>query len=175
MCSSYAMRRILPCMLFITSLAHAADECDDLKISGDGVPAEYYQAECRAQASLSDGNLEMAANYFRVALEVTFFEAPNYALLVDLGEVLCELRQLEESRKALEDFLCVANADLGIIPCTEELMTPPITQCAVMACEGHGSALTDEGKAGLLRRIDRAKKLLESCAIGCSSGDSKKQ
>jgi hypothetical protein len=169
------MRRILPCILFITTLAHAAAECDDLKSSGDGVPADYYQAECRAQAALSEGDLEMAAKYFRVALEVTFFEAPNYALLVNLGEVLCELRQLEDSRKALEDFLCVANADLGIIPCTEELMMPPTTQCAVMACEGHGSELTDEGKARLLRRIDRAKKSLESCAIGCSSGDSTRQ
>ncbi len=169
------MRRILPCVLFITSLAHAADECDDLKSFGDSVPVEYYQAECRAQAALSEGDLEMAANYYRVALELTFFEAPNYVLLVDLGEVLCELRQLEDSRKALEDFLCVANADLGNIPCTEELMTPPITQCAITACEGHGSELTDEGKAGLLRRIERAKKSLESCAIGCSSGDSVKQ
>ncbi len=95
------------------SVASASPQCDILPASGDGVPAAYYQAECKGKAALQARDYKAAESFFRQALSETIFEAPNYELKAELGLSLCRQAKKAEGRRELREFVCMAEAELG--------------------------------------------------------------
>lgn len=154
---------VLICAIaFIGAFSRAtAIDCESLKDSGDGVPAEYFIHECKGKQALLSRNGKVAEEQFRKALAVRILDAPNYELKVELAEALCMQGRTDEARREIADFQCIAGVDLSEIECP--VKAPTSKQCAAM-CDGFGSGLNEKGRKLLLSKKAQARSILASCS-----------
>lgn len=143
------MERILLLFVLLISVKAMADSCDDLKNSGDGVPAEYYIQECKGNNAFKNKNYMEAAKYFSKASSVNIFEAPNYELRLDWGLSLCLAGQTNEGKELIDSFELMAKADLGYFyfecPDDDDIEQVLGVEHMELACIGTVSALSQEG------------------------------
>lgn len=151
------------CLLF-ASFANAED-CQNLKDSGDGIPAAYFQHECEGKKALRAKQYRKAVDEFKAALSSQKYEAPNYELNVELAEALCKLGKKAEAKKIIEEFRCMAAVDLGELECDDQEGNPNpklSAKCYEELCPML-SGLTIEGRNKLLKRRAKIKEIEKQC------------
>ncbi|MEW5745782.1 MAG: tetratricopeptide repeat protein [Nitrospirota bacterium] len=154
---------IILCLL-CGSLANAQD-CQNIKDSGDGIPAPYFRHKCEGEKALKAKQYDKAVAEFKQALSIKFHESPNYELNVDLAKTLCKLGRKDEAKRIIREFNCMAAVDLGELECYDKEGKPSskLTQkCFDEMCI-IALGLTPEGKANLLKRRERMKQIEIEC------------
>ncbi|MBI5212992.1 MAG: tetratricopeptide repeat protein [Nitrospirae bacterium] len=150
--------------LMLASIVNAQD-CQNFKDSGDGIPAEYFRHECEGNKALKAKQYEKAAYEFKEALSVSIHEAPNYELNVELVEALCKLNKKAEAKKIIREFKCMAAVDLGELECYDKKGKPNTKltkKCFDQMCI-IGLGLTSEGKNNLLKKRAKMKQIEANC------------
>jgi hypothetical protein len=127
------------------------------------VPAAYFQHQCLAKEAESRADWPKVEAEARAALAELLFEAPNYDMLIELGRALCKQGRVTEGRKALQEFSCMANADLGKTKCDTTVPEESWTPCQRFACEGVGSSLNEVGIAKVMQRLEVSKSEALAC------------
>lgn len=142
----------------------SARDCAGLTSIDGGVPAEYYIEECKGLRALEHGQFSEAETHFKKALSVPFFEAPNYELKVELGRALCSQGKTRSGRHELQEFICMAEVDLGRRQCTPEQasLPKPSTRACAEICEAM-SPLSDDGRADHAKKLGEAVTQLKRC------------
>ena len=134
----------------VASAAMGSAECEKLGPSDDGVPAAYYQAECKGRKALEARDYKAAEANFRKALSETILESPNFELKAELGWSLCRQGKKRAGIKELREFICMAEVELGKRQCWPEhpmqrkLPKPTSPACADI-CESTMSGLNEKG------------------------------
>lgn len=152
------------CVLTLVASVGIAEECSLLQGSGEGVPAIYYQERCRADREFSAGDFDRAVTHYENALSIRLFEAPNYTLRLELADSLCRAGKRKRGRAVLESFASMAKADLGEIECPDKPEAAARSEHLHLACGGYGSALTENGRRELRRRLERAESVRTLCS-----------
>jgi hypothetical protein len=154
---------IILCLL-CGSLATAQD-CQNIKDSGDGIPAAYFRHKCEGEKAVKAKQYDKAVAEFEQAFSIEFHESPNYELNVDLAEALCQLGRKEEANKIIREFNCMAAVDLRELECYDKEGKPNpklTTKCFDEMCI-IALGLTSEGKSNLLKRRERMKQIEIEC------------
>lgn len=150
--------------LLCGSLANAQD-CQDFKDSGDGIPAVYFRHKCEGGKALKAEQYDKAVAEFRQALSIQFHESPNYELNVDLAEALCKLGKKEEAKRIIQEFICMAGVELGEIECYDKEGKPNsklTAKCFDEMCV-IALGLTQEVRTNLMTRKARIKQIEKEC------------
>lgn len=154
---------VILCLL-CASLANAQD-CQNFKDSGDGIPAAYFRHKCEGEKALKASQYYKAVAEIKQALSIEFHESSNYELNVDLAEALCQLGRKEEAKRIIQEFNCMAAVELLELDCYDEegkpnsKLTPKcFDEMCVIAL-----GLTSEGKANLLKRRERMRQIENEC------------
>jgi tetratricopeptide (TPR) repeat protein len=71
---------------------------------GTALPIQYTEEICKAFRYERAVDYKEAAAAYRRALSIDLYEAPNYVLLADLARTLCLSGQINDAKKALEEF-----------------------------------------------------------------------
>lgn len=159
------MKYIFLIVSFVSSSLLAGD-CMTLKGSGDGVPANYFQAKCLAEVAFSKNEYTDAATHYEHASSIMFFEAPNYELRLEWSESLCLAGKIEDGKKILDSFVLMAKADLGEFKCpkkTKALKKAMQQEHIILACVGSGSSLSEKGKVKLINKLKRVPEIEAMC------------
>lgn len=156
------MKYIIISILFFSSPI-LAEKCNELKGSEDGVPALYYQEKCMADKEFENGNYAAAANHYKKASAVKFFEAPNYWLRVELAKSLCLSGEKSKGLKIAQSFMLMAKADLGEVECPDDTEQIIGSEYLELACIGYGSSLSEQGRSDLKKRIKTAEEVVVLC------------
>jgi hypothetical protein len=154
---------IISILIFNSSVF--AEECNDSKESGDGVPAIYYQEKCMADKAFENGNYATAANHYEKASAVKFFEAANYALRVEWAKSLCLSGEKTKGLEIVQSFMLMAKADLGEVECPEDTKQTIGSEYLELACAGYGSSLSEQGRSDLKKRIKVAEDVMVLCKV----------
>ena len=154
------------CIPAITN-ALAADKpsCESLGRSDDGVPAAYYQAECKGREALRERQFKKAEQHFRAALNETIFESPNFELKAELGWSMCRQGKRREGLRELREFTCMAEVELGRRQCSPDqrsLPKPTSPACAEI-CEATMSVLSERGRELRASQLKQARTWARRC------------
>ena len=155
-------------LTLVAGNANASPECDKLGASDDGVPAAYYQAECKGREALRAQDFRSAELNFRKALGESIFESPNYELKSELGWSLCRQGKKKEGIKELREFVCMAEAELGKRQCWPEhpmqrsLPKPSSPACAEI-CDATMSGLNEKGIKLRSKQLKQARAWAKRC------------
>ena len=151
--------------LIVMSTSAFADPCDSGKNSVDGVPAAYSMHECKGNRALAQQDAKSAAFHFRKALSVSFVEAPNYFLKVELAKALCLLGERNEAEKTINEFMCMTSVDLDNKKCytKDGKRNPSISDTCFSICEFFGSTLNAKGRDEVESRRVIAQDILSTC------------
>ena len=150
---------------FTGGMSAAEPLCGSLGPSDDGVPAAYYQAECRGREALRAREYKKAEQFFRAALDETIFESPNFELKAELGWTLCLQGKRREGLRELREFSCMAEVELGRLQCSPEQRSLPIPSSPACAeiCEATMSVLSERGRELRARQLKRARAWTRRC------------
>jgi len=154
-------------LLVVTTKGYS-DECAELGGSVDGVPAEFHQLKCKALVAFAKSDYLAANKYYKNALKLKFFEAPNYSLYLNLGRSQCLAGESDVGLESIKKFILMANADLGNISCPieEEDDYEEVIQSSEhmqLACEGYGSTLSEWARVELETLLILAAAYIENC------------
>ncbi len=165
----FGLRSVTVIVLVHTAgAATGSPACDKLGPSDDGVPAAYYQAECRGRAALRARDYKAAEISFRQALSETIFESPNFELKAELGWSLCRQGKKREGMLELREFTCMAEVELGKRQCWPDhpiqrgLPKPSSPACAEI-CDSTMSGLNAKGIKLREKQLRQARSWAKRC------------
>jgi hypothetical protein len=147
------------------ALATEKPSCEKLGPSDDGVPAAYYQAECKGREALRARQFKEAEVHFRAALNETIFESPNFELKAELGWSLCRQGKRREGLRELRELVCMAEVELGRRQCSPEQRGLPKTTSPACAeiCEATMSVLSERGRELRASQLKQARTWARRC------------
>ena len=148
-----------------TALAADKPSCENLGPSDDGVPAAYYQSECKGREALGARQFKKAEEHFRAALNEVIFESPNFELKAELGWSLCRQGRRREGLKELREFTCMAEVELGRRQCSPEQrgLPKPSTPACAEICEATMSVLSERGRELRASQLKQARTWARRC------------
>jgi hypothetical protein len=138
------------------------EECKNLEQPQDGIPMQFYILECEGRFAMEKKDYAYAEQRYLKALEIPFFEAPNYDLLIEYGMALCKQGKIEQGKKQIQQFICVSSMDMGELKCDSPQFKEicPEQECFEME---YGSGLAAEGIQMVKNRQELAKKSMAEC------------
>jgi hypothetical protein len=155
--------RYISVLILLISFHAKGDQCSSLVDSGDGVPAKYYQEECRAIKAMDSGNYQAAGIHYSNALSTQIFESPNYDLRLDLARAQCLDGRIDEGRNNLERFKLMARGELGEVKCPDGWDAKAFPKHFHLVCDGYGSALNEKGRKKVKARLKEAESVESVC------------
>lgn len=88
---------------------------------GVALPIQYTEEICKALKHERAMDYKEATAAYKRALNMDIYESPNYVLLADLARTLCLSGQLNDAKKAIEEFEWAIKISAGEVRCPKSI------------------------------------------------------